>query len=175
MPRERTVVAVVPPGVPLPAAGNVLSGMGACYPTDALTMTNSADGGFLIIYTPTGPDACEGDRAAGTPGNVSVSTGTASDEDYTVADADLFTFALTADGEDEAAGVVAMAEWLRRQLDKAGAANYLAHTLTLPDGDRYALTIQRVGGLTPAEKIAALQNEIQALAARLGDEPSRDA
>jgi DNA-directed RNA polymerase subunit L len=56
-----------------------------------------------------------------------------------------------------------MAEWVKNQLNAQGAANYLAYSLNHPDGNRYAFTLQRVGGLTPAEKIADQAAQIDEL------------
>ncbi len=52
-----------------------------------------------------------------------------------------------------------MAVILHRNLDVA--PNYLTFSLNTKGHDKFALTIQRVGGMTPAEKIAELEDQLK--------------
>jgi hypothetical protein len=48
------------------------------------------------------------------------------------------------------------------QFKESGATNYLTMSFTHPDGE-FEVTLQRAGGLSPSEKAAELQEEVEAL------------
>jgi DNA-directed RNA polymerase subunit L len=47
--------------------------------------------------------------------------------------------------------------------DEAGAVNFLTFAATHPERGTFAVTIQRADGITPGEKIHALEVEIEEL------------
>jgi hypothetical protein len=163
-------VGVIPPGAPFTAAGDLLRGFGRCYPEHALRLsTDTLTGGWLIIFDPAAPAPSapaktgEADAdPASEPEALGMTISLGIEEQ-----ADLLSMALEAEDGDQATGVKVLGGLMRNMLDQGGAANYLTHTLDYTDGKRYALTIQRVDGLTPAEKIAALQAEKADLEAAL--------
>jgi hypothetical protein len=140
------VVAVIPAGVGLDAALAALRGLGGCYPADTLSLGTDPAGGMRVVHD---PDAGAG---VATPA-ARVELGLGVDEA-----ADLLTFAFGADDQQDAARALALA--LVGMLEDAGVANYLTYTIDVPDTGRYALTVQRCGGQTPAERIADLQAQL---------------
>lgn len=144
----RSVVAVIPAGVGLDAALAALHGLGACYPADTLALGTDPDGGMRVVHDPA--------AAAGTaPPATRVELGLGVDEA-----ADLLRFAFGADDQQDAVKAIALA--LVGMLEDAGAANYLTLSLDVPDVGRYAVTVQRCGGTTPAERIAELTAQLAA-------------
>ncbi|MEV0214269.1 hypothetical protein [Micromonospora sp. NPDC050695] len=161
----KQIVATILPGRTLDAALAAMRGMAGCYPEHTLSLSSSYDGGMAIIYDPDAPQPAKKGRrrrglAAGAPGEVALGR----DE---VGDLFAFAFDSTTSTED---GVKVMTQWMANLLTQTeGAANYVTFTLTHPGGERYALTVQRCAGLTPAEKIAGLEERIAALTAQAED------
>lgn len=142
----KRVVAVIPAGVGLDAALAVLRGLGECYPAASLSLGTDVSGGMRVVHD---PEAAA--EAAASAARVEVSLGV---DDA----ADLLTFAFGVDDQAEAARALALA--LVAMLEDAGAANYLTYTIDVPGTGRYALTVQRCGGPTPAERIADLESRL---------------
>lgn len=148
---HRNTVARIPPGCTLDAVLDAMRGLGSCYPAGSLSIGNDpATGGTRIIFDP------------------AVALDEHPAEKQLVAQlgvdnpADLITFALTASGDDQEDGLKAMAAWMARTLNDAGAANYLTFSVEIPDTGRYAMTVQRCDGVSPAERIADLETQLAA-------------
>jgi hypothetical protein len=161
-------VGIIPANAPFSASGDLMRGFSRCYPEHALRLADDAlTGGYMILFDPaaTAPPPGSTGGAADTsrePATLGMTTSLGVEEQ-----ADLFTMILQATEDDEVTGVKILAGMMRSMLDQHDAANYLTHTFDYTDGQRYALTIQRVTGFTPAEKIAALQQEKADLEAAL--------
>lgn len=144
-----TVVAIIPAGVGLDAALAAMQALGACYPANTLSLSNDATGAMRVLYDPAA-------AAATTPAaRIEVSLGVDTQQD-------LLRFAFSADDQQDALQAIALA--LIDMLNAADAANYLTVTVELPGTGRYALTIQRCDGATPAERIADLEAQLTAAA-----------
>ncbi len=154
MPTRMSVVAIIPPGITIDAALKAMRAMGGVYPKHTLFMDNDpATGGFRILHDPSAK------TAPGTSTKPVAKVALGADEP-----GDLITFAMLVSGRDQELGAKALGVWLAERLDEAGAANYLTYSITLPDeGGTFAVTIQRVGGRTPAERIAELEEQIAEL------------
>lgn len=145
-------IATIPAGVTLDAALAAMQGLGACYPPKTLSLSNDPAGGMLVLHTePTG-----GPEPEPVP-RMTIEVGDEPEH--------LLAFAFTAAEGDERDGLKAMALGMIRMLENAGAPNYLALTIELPDVGRYGINIQRCDGKTPAERIAELEARIAGLAA----------
>ncbi len=154
MDKKLTAVAVIPPGLSLNTMPKVMAGIGLMYPKHSLYLRNDdRTGGYLVLHDPTakpGPD---------TSGKPTATVAAGKD-----APGDLIEFAMVVSGRDAELGAKALGVWLAERLADAGAANYLTYSIALPDdGGEYAVTIQRVGGKTPAERIAELEERVAAL------------
>ena len=150
-------VATIPAGVTLDAALAAMKGMGDCYPPETLSLSNDPSGGMLVLYAER-PDGAEPEPAP----RMVIEVGAEPEN--------LLAFAFTAAEGDEQDGLKAMALGMIRMLENAGAQNYLALTIEVPDVGRYGINIQRCDGKTPAERIAELETQI-ANRARLGTAP----
>lgn len=148
----KSLVATIPPGITLDAALAAMRGMGDCYPPHALAIRNSPDGGMDIIYDSEATTSGGAEHAS----SVGVSVGVEKP-------GDLLAYAFSLVNDDERAGAKAVATWMIGELERAGAANYLTHTVEVPGRGRYALTVQRCSGKTPAERIAELESEVESL------------
>jgi hypothetical protein len=144
----RSVVALIPAGVGLDAALAVMRGLGECYPSDTLSLGTDQAGGMRVVHDP------NAGRAAAPTTRVEVDLGV---DDV----GDLFAFAFGADDQQDAVRALALA--LVGMLEQAGAANYLTFAVDAPEVGRYAVTIQRCAGTTPAERIADLEAQLAAL------------
>lgn len=191
------VVAVIPPGSPIDASVQAMHAMEALYPNQTLTVTNDSVTGGLLILRATGPTTAPvAPAAAGTGTKPAKSTGKKASKGAskkaalkadpaptptTNADASI-TLGVGTPGDDNAlvlafaadsSGIPVIADWAKAMLDEHEASNYLTFTMADAHGDRYAFTIQRCTGFTPAEHIAVLQKEIAALTAPTSKDKSR--
>ncbi|MFI6228602.1 hypothetical protein ACIBCR_14975 [Micromonospora echinospora] len=155
----RHIVATILPGRTLDAALSAMRGMSRCYPDYTLSLASDPDGGMAIIHDPAATPPAKGRKrrrkqTTGDAGEIALGKDEAGD---------LLAYAFhpTTSTED---GVKAITQWMVDLLAQTeGAANYVTFTLTHPSGNRYALTVQRCDGMTPAEKIAHLEEQIAAL------------
>jgi hypothetical protein len=136
-------VATIPAGVTLDAALAAMSGLGGCYPPKTLSLSNDPAGGMVVLFEPD-----SGAQADPAP-RVTIEVGEEPEH--------LLAFAFTAAEGDEQDGLKAMALGMIRMLENAGAPNYLALTVEVPDVGRYGINVQRCDGKTPAERIAELE------------------
>lgn len=165
------IVAVIPPHQTLNDVTAALNGMGRVYPKNTLTLTNdNYDGSTVIVYNPNATAPTTQDSAEATtgkrrkrPAKTSQMTGEIALGKDDIAD--LFAYAFHPDTKSED-GVKAISVWMVHILNSVeGAANFVTFTLEHPDGQRYAMTIQRCDGLTPAEKLTAAEADNRILAA----------
>ncbi len=152
--KQQVVVAVIPPGITLNNVHKALKAIGTWYPKGSLSlMSDDRTGGMLAVHD---PDAAPAPEAKDRP-RAKVSVGHQED-------GDLLTYAMTVSGRDQHLGLQALARWLLQQLVTAKAANYLTYSIIVPPDDlEYAVTIQRVAGQTPAQRIAELEAELAEL------------
>ncbi|MFY1595451.1 hypothetical protein [Micromonospora sp. WMMD737] len=151
---SRHVVAKILPGRTLDAALSAMRGMSKCYPEHTLSLSNDpSTGGMVVIYDPAATPA-KGQRRKQPTGAVGeIALGVDESGDLLA-----YAFHPTTGTED---AVKALSLWMASLLQQTeGAANFVAFTLDHPDGVRYALTVQRCDGLTPAEKIAQLEAQL---------------
>jgi hypothetical protein len=145
---------VIPPGISLNNVHKALKAIGTWYPKGSLSLMNDdRTGGMLAVHD---PDAAPALGETKRP-RAKMSVGHQED-------GDLLTYAMTVSGHDQQLGLHALAVWLLQQLVTAKAANYLTYSITVPpDNLEYAVTIQRVAGQTPEQRIAALEAELAEL------------
>lgn len=139
------VVANIPPGVTIDAALAAIRGMSGVYPSDTLSLGNDPAGGMCIIHNPAAAPVGEPAPRA------TIALGV--DEP-----GDLIAFAFSTDDQENA--LKALSLGLIGMLDTAEAANYLTFSVEHPEVGRYAVTIQRCDGKTPAERIAELEQRL---------------
>jgi hypothetical protein len=162
-------VAKIPPGLTLDAALAAMKGMSAAYPEHTLSLTNDGIGGMVIVHDPdaTPREPAQGKRRRQRSTKAAATSGLLSVGKDEVGDLFAYAFHPTTKTED---GVKLIAAWMGDLLDSTeGAANYTTFTLDHPDGRRFALTVQRCGGLSPAQKIAELETQLAAATAEAGD------
>jgi len=153
---HRQTVAILPAGAPMDAALAAMSGLGGVYPRHTLSMASDPHTGSLVVlYDPAAaPVTADDDQ----PADPQVEIGLGVD-----GPGDLMAYALSVTSEDQQEGVKAMAAWLVDMLDRTeGAANFISFTMEHPGVGRYAMTLQRCDGQTPAERIAELKSRLDA-------------
>ncbi len=144
---SRQVVGVIPPGVTIDDALAAIKAFGRCYPRDAMFMKNDpSTGGMLFVYDPQAVPAAAGKARP----QMETALGVCDP-------GDLFRAVFSAGGRDQQAGVAALAAWMIELLESAGAANFVEYGLTMPDVGRFAVTVQRCSGKTPAQVIDGLR------------------
>lgn len=168
-------VAVIPPHQTLDDLSAAMKGIGRCYPKNTLFLTSDVDGSTIILHRPgTAPAAAEqtkpaephNRRARRSGANGEISLG--KDE---IGDLLSYAFDPTTKQED---GVAAIAGWMASVIDGTeGAANFVTYTFDDPaTSQRYAMTVQRCDGLTPAEKLRQAEERIAELEALLDAKPA---
>ena len=167
------LVAVIPAGNTIDATVAAMNAMQAVH-TKALQLTNNPDTGDMLVLLPTAAQeaahvkadipsvvrtakkvakkaaAAEAARAA----SVSITMGTG--EPGTES-------ALAVAFRSDSSGIPVIADWAAAILDEHEAHNFITFTFANPDGERYALTVQRVDGQSPADKIADLTARLEAV------------
>lgn len=169
------LVAVIPAGNTIEATVTVMNALAAVYPGQALQMTSDPDTGAMLVLTPTPAQQAAADATpaqvatevkkaakktakralAAEPGPVdtTIEMGTGEPGSET---------AVAVAFRSNSTGVPVIADWAAALLDEYDAQNYLTFTFLNPDGDKYALTVQRCNGLSPAERLAELEAQIGA-------------
>ncbi|GAA4439097.1 hypothetical protein [Phytohabitans houttuyneae] len=152
----KNAVAIIPPGITLDDALAAMRGMASAYPEHTLSLGNDPErGGMVIWHDATAAPAVE--RQAQARGEVALGV----DEP-----GDLLAHAFLAASEQDDDAIKAMCAGMIAILENSGGpGNYVTYTLEHDELGRYAVTVQRCGGKTPAERIAELEERLVAATA----------
>lgn len=154
---SREVVCIIPPGCSTDQVGKLMELLGDVCLGHELMMSNQTDGSIAIFYYRDLEEAQKvraNTRIVEEPDpNMEIEVGFTQDgEDRN------FRYASTE--ADEA--IVGLAAHMVPVLESWDAANYVTTTVVHED-KKYAVTIQRGDGMTPAEKIAYLEAKLAAI------------
>lgn len=169
------LVAVIPAGNTIDATVAAMNAMQAVH-TKALQLTNDPDTGAMLVLLPTAAQ-----EAANAQSDIPSVVRTAKKVAKKAAAAEAanapqmsVTMGTGEPGTDSAlavafrsdsSGIPIIADWASALLDEHEAQNFITFTFANPDGEKYALTVQRVDGQSPADKIADLTARLEAATA----------
>lgn len=164
------LVAVIPAGNTIEATVAAMNAMQAVHPKP-LQLANDPTTGDMLVLLPTPAQeaaAAQADipsvvKAAKKAAKKAAAAEAALDPHLSISmgTGDPGTeAALAVAFRSDSSGIPIIADWAAAILDEHDAQNYITFTFANPDGDKYALTVQRCDGLSPAEQIADLTQRL---------------
>lgn len=158
----REVVCVIPPGASTEQVGDDLMNLlGAICLGHELVMANQMDGSIAIFYY---RDTEEQQKSRANTRIVEEPDPNMELEVGFVEEGEQRQFKYASTESDES--IIGLASFMMPVLESWDAANYVTTTI-LHDGKKFAFTIQRGDGMTPADKLAVAEDRIRELEAEV--------